>query len=145
MISCARYLRFSPLPFAILGLVSLTGCGGREENPDHLPTYNVTAKVTVDGEPLKTGSLTMKPTDPALPNSGAVIQPDGTAKFSTYAPNGGIPAGEYQAGLMMSMDTMKPVPVVKPVTVTITEEMEGGEVPIEFKGTGRTQKSLLPE
>lgn len=134
---------FSPF-FALLGLIAVVGCGGREENPDHLPTINVTAKVSVDGKPLDTGTLTMTPTDPEIPNAGANVKPDGTAKFSTYAPEGGIPAGEYSAGLMMDMDTMKPVPGVKPLTVSITQDMEGGEVPINFEGTGKTQSSPLP-
>lgn len=130
--------------FALIGLLASVGCGGREENPDHLPTINVTAKVSVDGEPLDTGTVTMTPTDPAIPNSGANVQPDGTAKFGTYAPKGGIPAGEYNAGLMMNMETMKPVPGVKPLTISVTEDMEGGELPINFESTGKTQGSPLP-
>lgn len=142
MTACIRFhyvLAFS----AVLAIGGLTGCGGPEGNEDHLPTFDVTAKVTVDGKPLENGMLIMTPTDPKIPNSGAQLGAGGTAKFSTYDPEGGIPAGEYTANVMMD-SSMKPVPGVKPVTITVTEEMEGGELPIQFEGTGRTQSSPLP-
>lgn len=128
---------------SLVGILALAGCGGSDENPNHLPTYDVTAKVTVDGKPLSWGALVMNSTDPKMPESGALIQEGGTAKFSTYEPEGGIPAGEYEASLRVSSGNMKPVPGVEPLKVTITEEMDGGEVPIEFKGTGEMVKSPL--
>lgn len=127
----------------LCGLVALVGCGGPTGGADQLPTYDVTGKVTVDGKPLSTGALVMAPVDSKLPNSGGEIQKDGTVQFSTYQPKGGIPAGEYKASLMMSSMTMEPVPVVQRTTVTITEEMDGGEVEIKFQGTGRTRNSLI--
>ena len=124
--------------------IAVSGCGSPQGGADQLPTYDVTGKVTVDGQPLQAGSLVMKPTDTTKPTSGGEIQEDGTVKFSTYSAEGGIPEGEYEASVMMSMSNAKPVPAVVPLKVNITEDLDGGELPIAFEGTGKTQETLLP-
>lgn len=136
--------RFSPL--ALVAVLAAAGCGSPEGAADQLPTYDVTARVTLDGKPYGGSQLTMTPADLAagLPNSGASLGEDGTAKFSTYGPGDGIPAGTYKAGLMYDTLNVKPVPQVKPLTVTITEDMDGGEVAIAFESTGKMQGTPLP-
>ena len=128
----------------LMAAICVVGCGSPEGSADQLPTYNVTGKVTVDGQPLTSGSLVMKPVTSGAPTSGGEIQEDGTVKFSTYSPEGGIPAGQYEATVRMSADKMQPVPSVVPLNVTVSEDMDGGELPIAFQGTGRSQESLLP-
>jgi hypothetical protein len=130
---------------ATVGL-TLAGCGSPEGAAHHLPTYDVRPRVTVDGEPFGGAQLIMSPADKAsgLPNSGAALDAEGKGRFSTYAPNDGIPAGAYQPSLMADSLHVKPIPQVKPQTVTITEDMAGQELHIDFESTGRMRSSPLP-
>lgn len=133
-------------PVFVASAIGLAGCGSSEGAADQLETFDITAKVTVDGQPLGGVQLTMAPANPqsGIPNSGAALGPDGTGKFSTYAPEDGIPAGEYTAGLLPDALMMKSVPQVKPKTVTTSADLDGGELAIAFESTGKEQKSILP-
>lgn len=106
---CARSC---PVAAAVLLAISLvTGCG----KPSHqLDTAPVRGKVTIDGQPLTAGYVTVV-TSRGRASSGE-IQPDGTFEMSTYEPGDGaqvgthpvivtpIPQDEYPSG-------PKPLPV----------------------------------
>jgi hypothetical protein len=129
---------------AAVGAVILSGCGP-EGGADQLTTYDVTAHVTADGKPVSDIQLTMTATEAGHPNSAANLSADGTGKFSTYGPEDGIPAGAYTAGLMYSgSNPGAAVPSVKPLSVTVTEDMDGKTLDIAFETTGKKAKPLLP-
>jgi len=56
--SLRRLSRFLGLSFAASLVAFLAGCGSAEEGPD---LYNISGKVTYDGEPIKTGRITFMP------------------------------------------------------------------------------------
>ena len=83
-------------PLSVLGAVLLVagtmGCGG---GADHLPTANVTGKVTFDGRPLPSGSLLFVP-DGGGPTAEANINPDGSYTLGTYYMNDGAILGKFK-------------------------------------------------
>jgi len=62
---------------AVLGLVLLAGCGAREGN--------LTGAVTVDGQPLKRGTITFTPADG---KKSGVSAPVADGRFSAVVPSG---------------------------------------------------------
>lgn len=82
----------------ILGLVSLSGCGGTDRQ-------SVSGTVTLDGQPLSSGSITFLPTDKtsAAGSPGGVIK-DGAFDIPTKA--GPLP-GKYKAVIQAMKETGK--------------------------------------
>jgi hypothetical protein len=99
-------------------LVLAVGCGG----PDPVgPTLPVAGKVTVDGQPVPTGNLCLKP-DAAKGNATkyepvAFINADGSYRVTTGGKDG-APAGWYK----VAVESSEP----------ITEQVATGKVPKSF-------------
>jgi hypothetical protein len=79
--------------------VCLLSCSCGDKMPDRKPTFPVTGKVQVDGQPAAQLSLTchdVKGVAPLHPTvSSAITDPDGKFAVSTYQSGDGVPEGEY--------------------------------------------------
>ncbi len=87
------------LSFTALMLVTVTGCGGREE-PYRKETYPVVGTVTVDGEvpkpPVKVHCVNVQGMDKEHPTiSSALTGDDGRFEIATYEQGDGVPEGDY--------------------------------------------------
>jgi len=77
----------------------LAGCGGGSKHPR---VYPVKGQLFVQGKPAAGARLTLSPAenpDPALWKMGfpqAMVQPDGSFAFTSYAEGDGAPAGKYK-------------------------------------------------
>lgn len=81
-------LAFLPLLAALVAV----GCG-----ETHDPTYPVTGKVTFNGEPLTTGTVTFTPE--TGPSATGEIRPDGTYSLITPPEREGALPGSYQVSI----------------------------------------------
>jgi len=76
-----------------------TFCGCGESHPDWLPTYPVTGKVLVDGEPVEFLAVycdRLSELDKEHPTkSQCFTQKDGSFTIGTYLSNDGVPEGDY--------------------------------------------------
>lgn len=89
----ARYTAAS-LAICLIPLVT-SGCGGGGGGREIGPTGEVEGSVTVDGEPLTQGSVSLY--DPSTGNSGGGdLGPDGKFKFT--AP---VPVGKYDVSFLL--------------------------------------------
>ena len=91
------YLRSFTFPSLLLTAILLAaGCGdGRDAR------YPTGGTVTVDGEPLKFGSVTFMPiqgTTKARPGGGS-LSSDGTYQISSFTPNDGLLKGKYKVSI----------------------------------------------
>lgn len=92
-----------PFRFLTLFLISLMICGCSGEA--NLPA--VTGKVTIDGVPLKRGSISLRPVDPACKDEPyATIEADGTFKVMTKN-RPGSPKGKF-AVLLTAYEDIDP-------------------------------------
>jgi hypothetical protein len=84
---------------AALAIVCLHLCSCAEETPDRKPTFPVTGRVQVDGQPAAQLSIAchdVKGVDPLHPTvSSAITDQDGKFAVSTYQSGDGLPEGEY--------------------------------------------------
>ncbi len=81
--------------YSLVGVVLLVaGCGGG----DGLPRQSVSGKITLNGEPLKQGTIQFFPDDPAMekPTSGGSPIEDGS--YAISAENGLVP-GKYRVSI----------------------------------------------
>jgi hypothetical protein len=76
---------------AALSVLTASGCGG-----DGLPRQGVSGSVSVDGKPLKSGSITFVPTEPDTPTQGGATVVDGS--YSIPSAQGLVP-GKYKVVL----------------------------------------------
>ncbi|NLF72329.1 MAG: hypothetical protein GX575_25115 [Candidatus Anammoximicrobium sp.] len=73
-------------------LVTLLGCGG-----GGAPTGKVSGKVTADGKPVTSGSLTFAPADGTVGKPAiAAVKADGSYTLSTYASGDGAVVGRHK-------------------------------------------------
>jgi len=73
-------------------LVALLGCSGGSH-----PTAKVGGKVTHDGQPVTSGSLTFAPVAGTVGKPAAgVVKGDGTYTLATYAPEDGAAVGRHK-------------------------------------------------
>ncbi|WP_169973858.1 hypothetical protein [Tautonia rosea] len=56
----------------------------------------VSGKVTYQGQPLETGTISFISTDPARPNANGTLGPGGEYQLQTREPFDGAELGEYQ-------------------------------------------------
>ena len=75
--------------FAGTMALTFSGCG-----PSYPPTYQVTGKVTVDGQPLQQGTITFYPTQGR--SALGKIQPDGSYTLTTFNDDDGAVPGSHQ-------------------------------------------------
>jgi hypothetical protein len=93
--------RRSILPFSVL-LAAALGCGSDD---GRLKVFPVTGTVTVKGKPADGAKVFLNPVDesrrgPGMPLPTGVAGSDGRFQLSSYAPNDGAPAGDYQVGIV---------------------------------------------
>ena len=74
---------------AALSLVCLVCSDGR---PVRVPISGI---VTIDGEPVKFGSILFSPQDGTRPGGGAIEGEEGRFRVSTYTAFDGLPPGKY--------------------------------------------------
>ncbi len=80
------------LPLLLVSISALSaGCGKKNE----FPTAKVTGKVTLDGTPLKFGSLLFVP-EGNFPSAEGNIHPDGTYDLGTYSTSDGAVVGKHK-------------------------------------------------
>lgn len=80
------------LSLLLLTIISLTaGCGQKGEHE----TAKVQGKVTLDGQPLKFGSLLFTP-EGNFPSAEGTIRPDGTYSLGTYGTNDGAVIAKHK-------------------------------------------------
>jgi hypothetical protein len=73
-------------------LVAVLGCSQGSH-----PTAKVAGKVTHDGQPVTSGSLTFAPAAGTVGKPAAgVVKPDGSYTLSTYAPEDGAAVGRHK-------------------------------------------------
>lgn len=91
-------------------LVTLLGCTG-----GGAPTGKVTGKVTFDGKPVTSGSLTFAPAagTEGKPAAGAV-KADGSYTLSTYAAEDGAVVGRHKVIYSPSAGTQQEVQIPEP-------------------------------
>lgn len=99
------------LLFCVLLLISV-GCGG---GPDRSSTAPVSGTVTLDGEPLASGTITFETTG-SRPASG-VIKDGEILNVMTYEPNDGAPVGTHQVSITAT-ETAKSAVVANPGETT---------------------------
>lgn len=84
--------RFGSLGVLLIAIACLTsGCGSSGEHP----TAKVSGLVTIDGQPLKFGSVLFVP-EGNLPSAEANIRSDGTYDLGTYTSNDGAVIAKHK-------------------------------------------------
>lgn len=103
MISSFRLNAFYRAAKPIIGclLAVSLGCGG----DDRVKLYPVTGIVTVKGQPAEGAQVVLFLADESLRGGGhplpsGVTGPDGTFSLSSFKPNDGAPAGDYQVTIV---------------------------------------------
>jgi glycine/D-amino acid oxidase-like deaminating enzyme len=84
------------VPSGVL-LLFVLFCGGVScARTSHRPVYPVRGQVFVQGKPAVQARVTLHPVDPTdTARPSAVVEEDGSFRFSTYLAFDGAPAGEY--------------------------------------------------
>jgi hypothetical protein len=85
-----------------LALLALAGCGDPSDGFDRFPVEGV---VTLDGEPLKAGTITFNAQNPGASSTGEVV--DGTFQLSG---DDGLSPGPYRVEVYSIQPTGKKVP-----------------------------------
>lgn len=88
-------LRLTLAAACLVGLSLLVGCG--DGRPTRVP---ISGRVTIDGEPLTTGRITIIPSN-ARPASGD-IGPDGRFTLNTFEDNDGAVLGKHKVTVLAS-------------------------------------------
>lgn len=93
----ARAVRF--VAALLIGVVAVSGCGGGVAGKK--PVAKVSGKVTFNGQPVTTGTITLLPTGAAKATEAGkagicLIQSDGSFKASTYGQFDGAIIGKHQ-------------------------------------------------
>lgn len=96
MVPIPRATGFWLLATGLSSLLLAAGCG---KGDGKRPTFPVTGKVTVDGQPGAEARLFFSPVDDAAPRPTAVTDGEGNLIVTTYVTGDGAPAGEYKIGL----------------------------------------------
>jgi hypothetical protein len=102
------------LPLSITVAVLAAGCGASSEGP---PTYPVSGKLLVDGQPAEGAQVILHPADGrdfdqrGSRPTGRVTD-DGTFHVTTYELNDGAPAGRYVVTVYWAQDpdSLEPSP-----------------------------------
>lgn len=81
----------------LLTALWLTGCGGGGDG--QLPTTKAEGTVTLNGQPLKSGTILLHPVEAGKHATG-VVQ-DGKFSLSTYAPQDGAVIGRHKVVLQV--------------------------------------------
>ena len=100
---------FNQFVVAALVLLPFSGCGGPET-----PVYPVTGKVTYNGKPLPTGSVTYIPIA-AGPSATGRIREDGTYTLTTFTEGDGAVPGDHQvliSAMLMTTPEALPAPLL---------------------------------
>lgn len=101
---------------------TIAGCG----RGDRLPTGHVTGKVTIDGNPLPSGSLLFVPIGGG-PTSQGKIEADGSFKMGTYTETDGAILGSHK------------------VMITALKAPEGSGLPEDVRKGNGAPVSLIPD
>jgi hypothetical protein len=91
--SFGRNVRFASLLIASMAIVTLVGCsrGGSAG------LTRVTGEVKLNGQPLKSGTITFMPVSGTTSSTGEIK--DGRYSLGTTTPGDGAPAGEYKVSV----------------------------------------------
>lgn len=73
----------------------MLGCSSKPASP--IPLKQVTGTVTLDGEPLPTGSITFMPVAGTNSCTGEIV--DGKFALSTFSKGDGAPPGDYKVSV----------------------------------------------
>ncbi len=101
-IRCRRAARLAVHFSVVVATLSVLGCSGDDMRQ---PTYPVTGRVTLDGQPLNNATVVFHALDKSkfkweeLPQARTDDQ--GNFKVFTYAVDDGAPAAEYQVGIAL--------------------------------------------
>lgn len=95
--------------FLLVALIALTGCGG---TPDRIgKTFPVAGKVTVEGKPLTSGTISFWPDaskgNPTEFQPAGEIASDGTFKLTTFGKEG-APSGWYKVVIFAREEVATP-------------------------------------
>ncbi|WP_435005345.1 hypothetical protein P12x_003242 [Tundrisphaera lichenicola] len=82
------------LGIALLSILSASGCGS-----DGPVMGRVSGTVTVEGEPLKKGTVTFIATDSQRPNATGAIDSNGYYSLQTTEPGDGAVVGSYKVAI----------------------------------------------
>lgn len=134
--------QFLSLLAIIAGLSTVSGCGG----PSRLPLQQVSARVTLNGQPISGGTVVLHSTSDKFPaglSPVGYVAADGTVQFTTYERGDGVPAGEYKATVTwrpfitvddetISGDNQLPAiyASLESTTARVTVPSSGGEQPL---------------
>ena len=93
---------FQRVGWAALAIVAISSSGCGSDNPNELPVYHATGRISLKGESpggafvaLHPKGGTAKQHDGQVVVPRAQVQPDGTFSLTTYRAGDGAPAGEY--------------------------------------------------
>lgn len=108
--ACSRFRGWGIV--SLISLASVLGCGG---SGDQFPTAKVSGKVTMNGQPVTGGQITLSPISavsgkrPGKTGVG-VIGADGTYVVSTYGNGDGAVVGKHRLLFSPAAMEMPPVP-----------------------------------
>jgi hypothetical protein len=88
--------RFVSSCFTVIACVIVPACG---ESGPTLPMGKVSGKVTYQGKPLTSGSVTFVSTETNRPNANGPIAPDGTYNLHTQNFGSGAALGDYDVAI----------------------------------------------
>jgi hypothetical protein len=120
----------------------VAGCGGSK-----IPTYRAGGKVTFpDGKPLARGSVMFRTADGGRATARGQIQPDGSFKLSTFAPDDGAVAGKHQVLVVVPLLGTDPEGPAPPTPSPIDPRFAGYETSgLEFivNDSGQNQFEIV--
>jgi hypothetical protein len=120
--SCSAISGVCIIPCALL-LLLLSGCGAYESA--------VTGKVTIDGAPLKSGTVAFYSTNGGAAAYGS-IQSDGSYTIETGA-SGGLAAGDYVVTVVASTPPQSGFPFGKLLTPTRYSKVQTSDLKFTIK------------
>jgi len=121
---------------SLAGVFSLVGCAD-----DGLgKRFPVSGKVTYNGQPLKTGTVSFLPEDPTTGRPAAgEIQPDGSYQLTTQTPGDGAMGGKYKVAISAyevdKTQTSSPPQGGSADQVAVARAQSKSLIPIKYSGT----------
>jgi hypothetical protein len=123
-------------PLAALGMFALLACAGcgsgaAEKAAELIP---VKGKVTVQGQPLSTGTVRFEPDDFGRPASGR-LNADGTFVLSTHKEGDGVVAGHHRVSITNYDTKSKAAGALKKFLTTTKKPLEADVSPEQTEFT----------
>jgi hypothetical protein len=129
----------SPWPF-LLAALAVAGCGESTITQPTVTTYPVEGKILLpDGKPLAEGTVTFVPKADTGRDAVGKIRPDGSFTLTTYKPDDGAAAGEYDVQIDSDQTIPDPSSKTKKRNVLPAKYREGG-----LTATIKPEKNALP-